>query len=149
MSTKMVAVSLMSQDRDVDAYPEASDFTIDLGVNLQRVKEVRLGSFEMCAPTQLTVEEGWNDAIVYGEGWRVDTGEAPRTVDIDSSVAPFNAPALYNHQLLIAQQTFDSVSQTVRYLPTMNIVLTVPAWLMEVETYDTAALVSSAGTFAM
>lgn len=146
MSAKMVSVTVSSEQRDRAAWPDASDFVVDLGRTIERVKEVRLGTIEMPGgAAQMTVEDDWNDKVHFSEGWRVDTGEAPTAVVIDggnfeedASVSfdadhatrfgyPRNAPALYNHQLVIAQ-----ADEHGRYPPRLNLVLTVPAWLTEV-----------------
>ena len=163
----MLSVCIQSQERDRGAWPDASDFVVDLGTKLERVKEVRLGTIELaCGATQMTVEDGWNDRIAFAEGWRVDTGECAVPVVVDpgpfpqnDAVAfnaatpqnqatfgfPRNAPALFNHQLLIAQADADG-----RYAPELNVVLTVPPWLAEVarETLAAGAVVSPATVFS-
>lgn len=149
MTSRLISISLRSKDRDLDTYPEASDFMIDLGVKLERVREIRLGSIEFAArPSQYTIESGRNDTVYYDEGWRVDTGECSCKVMIDSTEFdptqyettygqpapawwtagdPSNVMPVWNHQLVIAQQAHDGT-----YPPHLNIVLTVPAWLMEI-----------------
>lgn len=147
MTSKMVSITLQSQDRDKDAWPSASDFVVQLNRRVERVKEVRLGTIELpCGPPQMTVEHARNDNLHFSEGIRVDTGEEPRIVLIDDG--PFNSiddisfnsvnsgrfgyprnePSLYNNQICIAQANHEG-----KYTPELNIYISVPPWLAEVE----------------
>ena len=122
MSSKMIALSFRSADRDKKVHPNANDFVMPMGRDLRRVREVRLGSIEMPV-TQNNVEDACSK-FYYDEGIRVDVGEAERTVAVTSGgLAPVNTP-LWNHQFCI----------TERHGPALRrFILTVPPHLLEVD----------------
>ena len=115
MSSKIVSVSLQSCDRDYGCFPEPNDYEIDLGVRLKRVKELKLGSVEM-PMGQYTIDEGC-DTLHFDEGFRVDVGEAVEVAGVER---------IFNHQLVL-EETMASTGTT------RSFVLTVPAWLNEIE----------------
>ena len=82
MTTRMISMSFRSEDRDTIREPDASRFTVDLGQNLQRVREIRCGSIELPRNTEYTIESGRNDEMRVSEGMRVDVGEASSAVTV-------------------------------------------------------------------
>ena len=133
----MISMSFRSEDRDVAREPDASQFTVDLGQTIQRVREVRCGSIELPRSAEYTIEAGRNDELRVSEGTRVDVGEASSAVVVDAGPLPADpdmgfaggahAPTLFDHQLLVAGRAEDGT-----YPPRLAAVLTVPPHLIEV-----------------
>lgn len=97
MPTRVVAITLRSADRHKTTFPSAADFTIDLGRRVERVREVRLGSFDVPnGPTQYTVEEGRNDRVYFSEGIRVPSGDNQLKLHCGSTVLTLTVPPWLN-----------------------------------------------------
>ena len=73
MPPKVLNVDVRSVDRDVSRYPEASDFSIDLGREFPNVSNLKLGSLEV-PNTRYTVEDSENCMYML-EGFSVGTSD--------------------------------------------------------------------------
>ena len=93
-----VQLSLRSDARDAEAFPDTNDYRVELDTPLQRVVDIRLMTAEM-ASSQLTVEAGYNDALRFDDGIRIDTGTAPHPL-----APPFDGIGIWANQCVVHER---------------------------------------------
>ena len=88
------ALSFSSRERDLDEFPDANNYELDVP-KLRQVREIRLAGLEMPS-THMTIEEGGNNLIHFSEGLQVPAG--PSDVPL-----PDGSGGFYHHNQVVIE----------------------------------------------
>ena len=108
MPPKVLNVDVRSVDRDTNRYPNAADFSIDLGREFPNVSNLKLGSLEV-PNTRYSVEDSEN-CLFMNEGFAVGTED----MDLDYNRLTLNGEALVVPATLMPVAAFDGTQITTK-----------------------------------